>query len=96
MKKTGEFGPIYGVPLIDSLPCGGMRQAMPDLQDLELARELGGRVPAGYEVLMAHYLGAIDEIDFAIDVLDPEMARYEIVRLRERLIAFRFAKTDGH
>jgi hypothetical protein len=95
MEKTGEFGPIYEVPLINSLPCGGMAQAMPNRADLNQARKRCERVAAGYEVLLAHYQGAIDEIDHAIDALDPAMARYEIVRLREQLIAFRSAKTNG-
>lgn len=52
----GEFGPIYGVKLIDSLPLNnGMLQAMPSRDDLEQARKGYERVVAGYEVLLQHY-----------------------------------------
>lgn len=59
-----EKGPIYGVPLIDSLPLGdgGFTQAMPSRSDLEGIRNYrqGQRVVAGYEVLLAAYLTAVD------------------------------------
>lgn len=55
-----EYGPIYGVELIDSLPIGGgIRQALPSRKDLTILTESklsgAGRVAAGYEVLLAHY-----------------------------------------
>lgn len=50
-----ELGPIYRVELIESLPIGGMMQAMPSRSDLELSRKHGDRVAAGYEVLLAWY-----------------------------------------
>ena len=58
-----ETGPIYNVPLIDSLPFAadkpdGMRQAMPNRRDLEQVNKISGRTAAGYEVLLAHYLNA--------------------------------------
>jgi len=58
MKK--QFGPIYGVELLDSLPLdGGMRQALPsrrDLDDVRRTKIVGSdRVVAGYEVLLEHY-----------------------------------------
>lgn len=54
-----ETGPIYGVPLIDSLPLDsncGMLQAMPKRSDLEDVQTLSVRTVAGYEVLLSHYL----------------------------------------
>lgn len=53
-----KYGPLYGVPLIDSLPLGtgGMRQSMPTREDLEQVREVNERVVAGYEVLLGHFL----------------------------------------
>jgi len=52
-----EVGPIYNVPLIDSLPLGTgmMQQAMPSRQDLLRVQQLSQRVVAGYEVLLSHY-----------------------------------------
>jgi hypothetical protein len=56
-KDRIEEGPIYGVPLIDSLPLGegAMLQAMPTRRDLERVAEMSQRTVAGYEVLLAHY-----------------------------------------
>jgi len=56
-----ETGPIYNVPLINSLPlCSaapdGMRQAMPNRADLERVNKLSARTAAGYELLLATYL----------------------------------------
>ena len=61
-------GPIYNVPLINSLPlCSaapdGMRQAMPNRADLERVNKLSARTAAGYEVLLAHYLSAQAVVD---------------------------------
>lgn len=59
MKDTKETGPLYGMELIDSLPLGsgGMTQAMPSRSDLEgvMNYRQGGRVVAGYEILLDHY-----------------------------------------
>ena len=60
-------GPIYNVPLIESLPFStsrpdGMRQAMPNRDDLKRAHKVSGRAAAGYEVLLAHYHGQVQEI----------------------------------
>ena len=88
MGKFDERGPIYGTELIDSLPIGtsGFRQAMPCRDDLCEVCSRNERVVAGYEILLRHFLNAVEEIDHAIDRLDPAMARHEIVELRERLI----------
>ena len=55
MCVTNEVGPMYGVPLIDSLPLGTMRQACPSRRDLEKAAKYNTRVAAAYEVLLSHY-----------------------------------------
>jgi hypothetical protein len=39
--------------------------------------------------LIATSTAMLHEIEKAIDTLDPEMSRHEIVQLRERLIRFR-------
>ena len=68
-KDGGSVGPIYGVPLIDSLPLGckfrgvPLIDSMPDgsgfLRQQMPSRsdlmESSERVAAGYEVLLAHY-----------------------------------------
>ena len=61
---TTETGPIYGVPLIDTLPLceGGMRQQMPSRHDLAWCQDVNAyRVAAGYEVLLAHYHRVCEE-----------------------------------
>lgn len=50
-----EKGPIYGVPLIETLPLGGMKQAMPNRADLEDVAKRSERTVAGYEVLLDRY-----------------------------------------
>lgn len=62
---TGEHGPIYDVPLIDSLPVGssGRRQAMPSRRDLTWVRRGSERTAAGYEVLLDHYRVAVSELE---------------------------------
>lgn len=52
-----ETGPVYGVPLIDTLPLGtgAMCQQMPSRADLEQVRKRNERVVAGYEVLLVHF-----------------------------------------
>lgn len=68
---TQETGPIWGVPLIDTLPIdtlplgdAGWRQAMPSRDDLEdcILKDCD-RVAAGYEVLLAHYHKVCEERD---------------------------------
>lgn len=64
-----EVGPIYGVPLLSSLPLDGstMKQALPSRQDLDDVRrtKINGndRVVAGYEVLLEHYRRACEEVE---------------------------------
>ena len=63
---TTETGPIWNVPLIDTLPLGdgGMLQAMPSYWHLVWCREASHeRVAAGYEVLLAHYHKVCEERD---------------------------------
>lgn len=63
---TTETGPIYGIPLIDSLPLGndGMLQQMPSRHDLAWCQDVNAyRVAAGYEVLLAHYHRVCEERD---------------------------------
>lgn len=64
MSKLPERGPVYDVALIDSLPLGGggMMQAMPNREDLMACGKRFQRVAAGYEVLLHHYLIAINTI----------------------------------
>ena len=64
MSKLPERGPVYDVQLIESLPLGGggMMQAMPSREDLMACGRRFQRVAAGYEVLLHHYLIAIDTI----------------------------------
>ena len=65
MTMTNETGPIYGTPLIDTLPLGegGMLQQMPSRADLRMCRGRNERVAAGYEVLLAHYHRVCEERD---------------------------------
>ena len=63
---TNETGPIYGTPLIDTLPLsdnGALRQRMPMRNDLLLCRGDHCRVAEGYEVLLAHYHNVCEERD---------------------------------
>ena len=49
-------GPVYGVRLIDTLKLnGGMKQAMPGVDDLQKAMPKHMRLCAGYEVLLSKY-----------------------------------------
>ena len=52
-----ETGPIYGTPLIKTLPLGssGMLQACPSRADLEQVAEVNTRTAAAYEVLLGHW-----------------------------------------
>lgn len=69
-----EIGPIYGVPLIQSLPVGingGLVQQLPSRADLSDVRELSERVAAGYEVLLSHYRAKA----FRVAELESELIR---------------------
>ena len=61
-----QRGPIYGVPLLDSLPLGDttMLQALPSEDDLQQILDLdmgcSHRVVAGFEVLTAAYQKLLD------------------------------------
>lgn len=59
------IGPIYGVPLIKTLPIPGsmMQQAMPSRQELEDIQQMSVRVAAAYEVLLSHYLKLVSRIE---------------------------------
>ena len=52
-----ETGPIYGTPLINTLPLGtgGMLQACPSRADLEQVATVNERTAAAYEVLLWHW-----------------------------------------
>jgi hypothetical protein len=56
------YGPVYRVPLRASLPIGGMTQALPTRQDLEMTRKVSERTAAGYEVLLSHYNRRSEEL----------------------------------
>jgi len=58
-------GPIYGVPLLDSLPIGsgGMRQALPSRRDLEYTAKYSQRTAAGYEVVLGTYIEVLADRD---------------------------------
>ena len=66
MKKTEELGPVYGVPLIDSMPINalGWTQAMPSRDNLERVRKVAGgeRTVAGYEALLAHLWSIMEDV----------------------------------
>lgn len=67
-----EVGPIYNVPLIDSLPIGTgmMKQAMPSRQDLLQVQQLSERTVAGYEVLLSHYSETIRREESKQNILE--------------------------
>ena len=60
-----EYGPIYGVELIDSMPLdgGSMCQAMPSRRDLDAVYKKSIRTVAGYEVLLEHWRRGQAEIE---------------------------------
>jgi hypothetical protein len=64
-----ETGPIYNVPLIDSLPIGGMFQQMPSRDDLMECSKRHMRVAASYEVLLNHYQQEIQKREAALDLI---------------------------
>jgi hypothetical protein len=59
-EEQEEFGPIYGVKLVKSLPIAGsgMFQAMPSRKELEQVRQVSQRLAAGYELLLWNHLQA--------------------------------------
>jgi len=65
MTKMTEIGPIYNVPLIDTLPLGtrGMLQACPTRADLKQVAVVNERTAAAYEVLLGHYQRLQEEIE---------------------------------
>lgn len=74
---TIETGPIYGVPLIQSLPLGkngGMLQQMPSRADLSSVRKVCERVAAAYEVLLSHYRANA----FRVAELESEVMRLKL------------------
>jgi hypothetical protein len=64
-----DYGPIYGVELLASLPLDGgpMKQALPSRRDLDDVLRSGiagdNRVVAGFEVLTEHYRRAVAEVE---------------------------------
>lgn len=57
VSMHGEKGPIYGAPLIESLPIGGAcSQAMPARDELVKVAKISQRTVAAYEILTKHYL----------------------------------------
>ena len=64
MSNAKQCGPIYGVALIEIMPFGGMKQAMPSRADLKEAAKVSERTAAGYEVLLSRYReqGALLEV----------------------------------
>ena len=67
-----EVGPIYGVPLLDSLQLDGssMRQALPSAADLRKVRQISERTAAGYEVVLEHYKRLQATVDKLPETLD--------------------------
>lgn len=71
---TTETGPIWNVPLIDTLPLGEqVRQQMPSRKDLAMCGSFcgasGSRVALAYEVLLAHYHKVCEERDLLKRIL---------------------------
>jgi hypothetical protein len=61
---SNERGPIYWVPLIETLPLGTgiMRQQMASLADLNYIRQYSERMVAAYEVALAHLADREEEV----------------------------------
>ncbi|MCK9434824.1 MAG: hypothetical protein M0R32_08425 [Candidatus Cloacimonetes bacterium] len=73
-KENTGIGPVYGQPLIDSLPIGGgLMQAMPSENDLKDAQKMHQRLVAGYEVLLLHYQRQKKELHEAKECLRDAM-----------------------
>jgi len=66
-----ETGPIYGTPLIKTLPLGssGMLQACPSRADLEQVAEVNTRTAAAYEVLLGHWQRLQQEAEHAMQAV---------------------------
>jgi len=73
-KGAFEVGPVYGVPLIKTMPLGSgtMQQQMPTRQDLQDVRQRSERVVAGYEVLLSHYYATKSLLEAVTEVLKAE------------------------
>lgn len=81
---TTETGPIYGVPLIDTLPVGnsGWLRQMPSRRDLALCQDLNAhRVAGGYEVLLSHYHKVCEERD----VLKQMVSKMQLTQALEHI-----------
>jgi hypothetical protein len=60
----GEFGPIYGVRLLESLgQPGGFQQYMPSRCDLQAVRRVSERTAAGYELLLHQWRQQAERIN---------------------------------
>jgi len=74
--RRGDFevGPVYGVPLIKTMPLGSgpMQQQMPTRRDLHYVKQWSERVVAGYEVLLAHYYATKALLETATELLKAE------------------------
>lgn len=62
-QPSQMIGPVYGVPLLESLPLGkcGMEQALPRRDELAQVYKCFPRVACGYEALLAHYHELVQE-----------------------------------
>ena len=59
-----EIGPLYGVPLLDTLPIGGgMSQQMASADDLLKVRRVSERTVAAYEVLTEKYRQECNKVE---------------------------------
>jgi hypothetical protein len=69
---VSEVGPVYNVPLIDTLPLNGgvMRQAMPSRSDLLRAIRSDMRLAAGYEVLLAKHHDMVETLEAIAEAHD--------------------------
>lgn len=96
-KLTGEFGPIYGVTLIDDLPLGtalkpgqfGSYQALPSRCDLECCRRRlkhqgGDRIVAGFEVLLSKFMKLNQA---CLKFLDADRSDHLVTRLSDSEMA---------
>lgn len=60
-----KCGPVYGVPLLDTMPLGkgGMLQQMATRDDLKHVARYNERVVSAYEVLTEHYREKCKEVE---------------------------------
>lgn len=87
-------GPVYEVPLLDTLPIGGMLQALPSRDDLSgiLDGRSGTRIVCGYEVLMMHYRKTRDAFEAARAFIDSHVADPDLTdEMVERFTEYREA-----